>query len=186
MNYSFNNNFYQNIGTKEVFFAGDNQKAREEVSGFIHFLGFTPVDRGALRNSREIEDIPVQRFANWKHPLIISLILFLWFFLIGFGDKNICRVWPEPHHYPNVTKWEWWVFWETVEAIPLNNLNLYLAQHALSLLALCYLPGCLAAYIQLFRGTKYSRFPKMLDRWLKMRKQLGLLMLLSASLHVSR
>ena len=155
------------------------------MSGLIHFLGFTPVDRGALRNSREIEDIPVQRFANWKHPLIISLIVFLWFFLIGFGDKSVCRVWPEPHHHENVTKWEWWVFWETVEAIPLNNLNLYLAQHALSLLALCYLPGCLAAYIQLFRGTKYSRFPKMLDRWLKMRKQLGLLMLLSASLHVS-
>ena len=57
------------------------------MSGLIHFLGFTPVDRGALRNSREIEDIPVQRFANWKHPLIISLIVFLWFFLIGFGDK---------------------------------------------------------------------------------------------------
>ena len=57
------------------------------MSSLIHFLGFTPVDRGALRNSREIEDIPVQRFANWKHPLIISLIVFLWFFLIGFGDK---------------------------------------------------------------------------------------------------
>ena len=63
-------------------------------------------------------------------------------------------------------------------------MNLYLAQHALTMLALCYLPGCLAGYIQLFRGTKYSRFPKFLDRWLKMRKQLGLLMLLSASLHV--
>ena len=84
----------------------------------------------------------------------------------------------------NVTQWEWWVFLKNLEDLPLNNMNLYLAQHALTMLALCYLPGCLAGYIQLFRGTKYSRFPKFLDRWLKMRKQLGLLMLLSASLHV--
>ena len=84
----------------------------------------------------------------------------------------------------NVTQWEWWVFLKNLEDLPLNNMNIYLAQHALTMLALCYLPGCLAGYIQLFRGTKYSRFPKFLDRWLKMRKQLGLLMLLSASLHV--
>ena len=44
--------------------------------------------------------------------------------------------------------------------------------------------GLLAAYIQLWRGTKYSRFPQWLDQWLRMRKQLGLLMLGIASLHV--
>ena len=84
----------------------------------------------------------------------------------------------------NVTRWEWRVFLKNLEDLPLSNINWYLAQHALTMLALCYLPGCLAGYIQLYRGTKYSRFPKFLDRWLKMRKQLGLLMLLSASLHV--
>ncbi len=47
-----------------------------------------------------------------------------------------------------------------------------------------YLPGVLAAYLQLWRGTKYSRFPGWLDKWLKMRKQIGLLMLFSASMHV--
>ena len=36
-----------------------------------------------------------------------------------------------------------------------------------------------------FRGTKFSRFPNWLDNWLKMRKQLGLLMLFSAAIHVS-
>ena len=76
------------------------------------------------------------------------------------------------------------MFWKNVEELPLNDLNVFLAQHALTMLALCYLPGCLAGYIQLYRGTKYSRFPKFLDRWLKMRKQLGLLMLFSACLHV--
>ena len=84
----------------------------------------------------------------------------------------------------NVTQWEWRVFLKNLEDLPLSNINWYLAQHALTMLALCYLPGCLAGYIQLYRGTKYSKFPKFLDRWLKMRKQLGLLMLLSAGLHV--
>lgn len=45
--------------------------------------------------------------------------------------------------------------------------------------------GLIAAYIQLWRGTKYSRFPNWLDDWLKMRKQLGLLMLGMAAVHVS-
>ena len=40
--------------------------------------------------------------------------------------------------------------------------------------------GVLAAYLQLSRGTKYSVFPGWLDAWLRLRKQLGLLMLLSA------
>ena len=41
----------------------------------------------------------------------------------------------------------------------------------------------MAAYLQLARGTKYSVFPGWLDAWLRIRKQLGLLMLLSASVH---
>ena len=67
----------------------------------------------------------------------------------------------------------------------MDTLNKTLSVHAVQLLTMCYFPGVIAAYIQLFRGTKYSRFPKWLDRWLKMRKQLGLLMLFSACLHVS-
>jgi hypothetical protein len=68
----------------------------------------------------------------------------------------------------------------------MDTLNKTLSVHAVQMLTTCYFPGVIAAYIQLFRGTKYSRFPKLLDSWLKMRKQLGLLMLFSACLHVSR
>ena len=57
-------------------YAGDIQSAKEEVNAMIRFLGFTPVDRGSLRNAREIEDVPVQRFPNWKNPLIISCLVF--------------------------------------------------------------------------------------------------------------
>ena len=73
-----------------------------------------------------------------------------------------------------------WDFWHY---LPLDNVNKTLSVQALNMLCLCYLPGVLAGYLQLYRGTKYTRFPKFLDHWLKMRKQLGLLMLFSASVH---
>jgi len=163
-------------GSKEVFYAGDVHAAKEEVSYLIRSLGFTPVDRGALRNAREIEDIPVQRFPLWKVPLIISTLLFAILFLLAFAKFQIC--WTLT--WDSYKGWHWGR-WET---IPVTTVNSTLAVHALNLLALCYLPGCLAGWIQIFRGTKYSRFPNFLDKWLKMRKQLGLLMLFSASIHM--
>ena len=84
-----------------------------------------------------------------------------------------------------VTEWDWTAFWKNLGTFPVTNINRALACHALNMLALCYLPGCIGAYIQLKRGTKYSRFPIFLDKWLKMRKYLGLLMLFSACIHVS-
>jgi len=55
------------------------------VSSLIRGLGYTPVDRGGLRSAREIEDIPVQRFSNWKIPMIVSIIIFMGFFLLAIG-----------------------------------------------------------------------------------------------------
>ena len=54
----------------------------------------------------------------------------------------------------------------------MDNMNKTLAIHSLLTLSLCYLPGVLAAWLQLGRGTKYSRFPRWLDSWMRMRKQL--------------
>ena len=161
-------------GSKEVFYAGDVHAAKEEVSALIRSLGFTPVDKGALRNAREIEDIPVQRFPLWKVPMIVSLVLFGILFILGFTKFQICWT----------LSWDGKWHWGRFETIPITTVNSVLAAHALQLLTLCYLPGCIAAWIQIFRGTKYSRFPNWLDKWLKMRKQLGLLMLFYASVHV--
>jgi len=161
-------------GSKEVFYAGDVHSAKEEVSGLIRMLGFTPIDRGALRNAREIEDIPVQRFPLWKAPLIVSLVFFIILFLLGFTKFQICWT----------LTWDGYWHWGRWETIPITTINSTLAAHSITLLSLCYLPGCIAAWIQMIRGTKYSRFPNWLDKWLKMRKQLGLLMLFSASVHM--
>ncbi|KAJ3592413.1 hypothetical protein NHX12_007540 [Muraenolepis orangiensis] len=67
--------------------------------------------------------------------------------------------------------------------LPLETVNQTLPAVAMVTLALVYLPGLLAAGLQLSRGTKYSRFPSWLDRWLGSRKQLGLLSFLCAGLH---
>ncbi|XP_035269852.1 STEAP family member 1B-like [Anguilla anguilla] len=67
--------------------------------------------------------------------------------------------------------------------IPILVMNKTLPWSSITLLALVYLPGVLAAGLQLHRGTKYSRFPGWLDRWLSMRKQLGLIAFFLASLH---
>ena len=75
--------------------------------------------------------------------------------------------------------------WKRWNTIPTTTVNTSLAHHAITMLSLCYIPGLIASFLQLIRGTKYSRFPNWLDKWLRMRKQLGLLMLFSASLHVS-
>ncbi|XP_031723973.1 metalloreductase STEAP4-like [Anarrhichthys ocellatus] len=48
----------------------------------------------------------------------------------------------------------------------------------------CCLPGVIAAFLQLYRGTKYRHFPDWLDRWMLCRKQLGLVALCFAFLHV--
>merc|ERR1712025_1359900 len=128
---------------------------------------------GLLVSARQIEDIPLAVFQHWRYPFSIHLVIFL--YILGFVKYQIC--WPITWSSDGRFLWELW------NHIPMDNMNKTLAVHALITLALCYLPGVLAGWLQIFRGTKYSRFPSWLDNWLKMRKQLGLLMFFAASVH---
>uniref|UniRef100_A0A667ZWU5 STEAP3 metalloreductase n=1 Tax=Myripristis murdjan TaxID=586833 RepID=A0A667ZWU5_9TELE len=67
--------------------------------------------------------------------------------------------------------------------LPLETVNQTLPAVALILLGLVYLPGLVAAVLQLARGTKYKRFPSWLDRWMCRRKELGLMSFLCAGVH---
>ncbi|NXP70065.1 STEA1 Metalloreductase, partial [Ramphastos sulfuratus] len=67
--------------------------------------------------------------------------------------------------------------------IPILVVNKVLPVVSITLLALVYLPGVLAAAFQLHFGTKYKRFPPWLDRWMCSRKQFGLLSFLLAAMH---
>ena len=69
----------------QVFYAGDIHAAKLKVNDLIRQMGYIPVDRGSIRSAREIEDIPVRQFPEWKTPLIISSILFVVFFLLAFS-----------------------------------------------------------------------------------------------------
>jgi len=169
--YSLENGGMQ--GSKQVFLAGDDTESKDRVSGLVRGAGFTPVDLGGIQAARTIEDIPVSVFPQWRVPFVIHLCIFAFFYVLSFIKFQIC--WP--------LTWSDTFLWELWNHIPMDNMNRTLAVHSLTTLALCYLPGIIAAWIQLWRGTKYSRFPGWLDRWLRMRKQLGLLMMFAASLH---
>ena len=68
-----------------MFYAGDILAAKQKVNDLIRQMGYIPVDRGSIRSAREIEDIPVRQFPEWKTPLVISFSLFIVFFLLAFG-----------------------------------------------------------------------------------------------------
>jgi len=162
-------------GSKQVFVAGDEASARDLVSGVVRGAGFTPVDLGGLSAAWAIEDIPVAVFPQWRIPFYIHLAIFVFLYFLSFVRFQIC--WPITWSSDGSFLWYLW------NHIPMDNMNKTLAVHALITLAICYLPGVLAGWLQIYRGTKYSRFPAWLDNWLKMRKQLGLLMLFAASIH---
>jgi len=160
--------------SKQVYVAGDNIPGRELVCDVVRTAGYTPVDWGLLSAAGDIEDIPLSFFPQWKTPFIIHISIFSLIYLGAFIKFQIC--WPII--WGNGT-----FLWTLWNHIPMDNVNKSLAVHALTTLCLCYVPGVIAGWIQIYRGTKYSRFPNWLDNWLKMRKQLGLLMLFAASIH---
>ena len=101
-----------------------------------------------FRSSREIEDVPVSRFPSWRSPLLISSLIFAFQWLLGFAKYQICwtYTWGDG-------SWHW----ERWNHLAMDTLNKTLSVHAVTLLAACYAPGVLAAWIQIIRGTKYSR-----------------------------
>ncbi|NXH17133.1 STEA4 Metalloreductase, partial [Bucco capensis] len=154
----------------QVFVCGDDMEAKQMVMDLIRALGLTPLDQGSLLAAQEIENYPLQLFPMWKLPVFLSLGLTTFFFFYCLVINVI---------YPYVNEKKDFSFFIAI-SIP----NQVCPIVALMLLALCYVPGVLAAIIQLYRGTKYQRFPAWLDTWMLCRKQLGLVALAFASVHV--
>ncbi|NXJ08383.1 STEA4 Metalloreductase, partial [Odontophorus gujanensis] len=153
----------------QVFVCGDDTEAKQMVMDIVRALGLTPLDQGSLLAAQEIENYPLQLFPMWKLPIFLSLGLTAFFFFYSLVHDVI---------YPSVYENKDYSFFLAI-TIP----NRICPMTALVLLALVYLPGILAAIIQLYRGTKYSRFPDWLDKWMLCRKQLGLVALAFATLH---
>lgn len=108
-------------------------------------------------------------FPEWHLPLKIASVISLLAFIYTSMRDVI---------YPFITRKEN-VFYK----IPILVINKVLPVTSITLLALVYLPGILAAGFQLYFGTKYKRFPQWLHRWMLSRKQFGLLSFFFATLH---
>lgn len=156
--------------SRQVQLCGNHTEAKLAVAEVATKLGFTVLDRGSLSAARNLEDFPLQLFPEWRLPLWIafSLITFFFFYLLS---RDVIFSYVEQGT-------------DRSFRIMVSLANKVFPIVALTMLALCYLPGVVAALLQLHRGTKYRRFPGWLDRWMLCRKQLGLVALALAFLHV--
>ncbi|KAM9353657.1 metalloreductase STEAP4-like [Symphorus nematophorus] len=156
--------------SRQVYLCGNSAEAKQAVAVVTTKLGFTVLDRGSLTAARELEDFPLQLFPEWRLPLRLAIGLTAsFFFYLVIRDVV----------YAYVAQGK-----DISFRIMVSLANKVFPSVSLIMLSLCYLPGVIAAFLQLYRGTKYKRFPDWLDRWMLCRKQLGLLGLGFASLHV--
>ncbi|KAM4859291.1 metalloreductase STEAP3 isoform 1-T1 [Thomomys bottae] len=156
-------------GNRQVPICSDQQEAKRTVSELVRAMGFMPVDMGSLAAAREVEAMPLRLLPGWKVPTLLALGLFICFYAYNF-IRDVLQ--------PYVQKGK-----KTFYKLPVSVVNTTLPCVAYVLLSLVYLPGVLAAALQLQRGTKYRRFPDWLDHWLQHRKQIGLLSFFCAALH---
>ncbi|KAM3862200.1 metalloreductase STEAP3 [Diretmus argenteus] len=156
-------------GSRQVLICGDCSDSKATVVQLARRLGFSPVDLGGLAASRHIEEAPLHVFPYWDSPILVTVLLFLFFYCYNFMRRVL---------FPYLSRGE-----NNFYQLPLQTVNETLPAVALVTLALVYLPGLVAAVLQLAWGTKYKRFPGWLDRWMCRRKQLGLLSFLCAGLH---
>ncbi|XP_062848276.1 STEAP1 protein-like isoform X2 [Trichomycterus rosablanca] len=113
------------------------------------------------------KDLPL--FPKWRFPLRLMTVIVAVAFVYTFLREVL-----QPYVSQNKND-----FYK----IPILVMNKVLPWTSITLLALVYLPGVLAALLQLHRGTKYRSFPVWLEKWMSVRKQLGLLAFLLACLH---
>lgn len=158
-------------GTKQVLIASNDQEARDKVSALSREMGFTPIDYGTLRSARDLEAYPLTLMYGWGWPTLFTFAIF-----VGWNLVLILKYWIYYRNSKHKFKWS---------NVPLSYLNKPVCLTAITLLALSYLPGCLAAFLQIINGTKYKRFPNWFDRWLKARKMIGLYALFFSVWHVA-
>ncbi|KAM4689532.1 metalloreductase STEAP4-like [Discoglossus pictus] len=155
--------------SRQVLVCSNDAKAKQMVMDIVRAIGLTPQDQGSLLAANDVENYPLQLFPMWRLPMYICAGLTIFIYLYCALTDVV---------YAAVTEGKD-ISFRLVISIP----NKVFPIVSLMLLALVYIPGVIAAIIQLYRGTKYSRFPDWLDRWMLCRKQLGLVALSYAFLH---
>lgn len=144
--------------------ASDYPEARDKVMMLAREMTFEPYNGGSLRIARELESYTNQLFPLWRGPVITALVVISIWLTYTLSTKFIN------------TKMSWNQLFLTIT-------NKVLCVSAITMLALVYMPSNLACLFQLIYGTKETRFPVWLDKWLLSRKQLGLLTFAIAVFH---
>ncbi|XP_067107822.1 metalloreductase STEAP2 [Osmerus mordax] len=156
--------------SRQVYICSNSTEGRHQVLELARQLNFSPMDMGFLSSSREIENIPLRLFPAWKGPVLTAVSLSIFFFAYSFVRDIV---------YPYVKSKQ-----SNFYKIPMEIVNRTLPTVAITMLALVYLGGEIAAVHQLYYRTKYRRFPHWLEGWLQSRKQLGLLSFFLGCVHV--
>lgn len=117
-------------GSKQVMICSNSQEARCMVVEIARNMGFIPLDFGLLSSAKEIENLPLRLFPSWKMPIILTVVLFVLFYVYSFIRKVI---------HPYVMKGHN-VFYK----IPIGVVNVTLPCVSFVMLSLVYLPGVLA------------------------------------------
>lgn len=153
------------ISTQRVFVGSNDQAARERVMDLARDLGLAPCDMGGLKAARSMEAFVLKVFPGWRMPLFYT-----------FGVFNLWTLYCVYIYFIDSTSYHW-------DQIFLKVLNKPLCMTAITVLASTYLAGSVAGVVQLYRGTKYRRFSRLLNAWLVSRRQLGLISLALVMLH---
>jgi predicted dinucleotide-binding enzyme/DMSO/TMAO reductase YedYZ heme-binding membrane subunit len=153
--------------SKTVHICGNDAPSKDIIKEMAQDLGFGVVDHGGIAAAKELENMPLELFKEWQGAAKVTGIMFAIWLIYGMARYLYLK--KDPY---------------TWDRAPSNITNKAFACTALTLLAITYLPGCIAGFVQLYNGTKHKRFSPFLNDWLKMRKQLGVFALGFALLHL--
>ncbi len=151
---------------RNVSVASDDVGASGMVIQLARDIGFATHNSGRLRKARELEADTLSLFSGWGGPTLFTLVLFVIEVVYLVVTMYVIG---SRHH---ISEFPTYMMYKAFGVMSMN------------LLALCYLPSMLAAFAQIFYGTKHKRFQPWLDAWLQGRKQLGIYALLFGFMHM--
>ena len=100
-----------------------------QIARTMHFI---PVDQGLLEAARFIEEKPHELFPSWRAPMVMFSVLYLIMWLYYVINNILSK--------------------KKFTNFPLRSVSLINAFTAIGLLDMVYLPGCIAAFLQLAYG----------------------------------
>jgi predicted dinucleotide-binding enzyme/DMSO/TMAO reductase YedYZ heme-binding membrane subunit len=146
-----------------VTVSGDSEAAKLQVMNLARRMGYTALDFGGVENSI-IQERTVHRFFDgWVSAVLVTVVVLL----------LLTIYWANKYYIGKKVATAFWYSWLLG---PVGDASAIV-------LGLCFLPGCVAGFWQLIRGTSKRPFPSWFGSWLNIRKQLGLLAFFLASMH---